>query len=66
MSKITITDVRRAGHCVKGAKTWFERNGLDFKVFLKEGMTEEELLATGDGLAQDVIAHKRRMEQSVG
>lgn len=57
--RITIDDVTAAGHCVRGAKTWFERHGFNFRQFLKDGASEAELLATGDGLAQQVIDRKR-------
>lgn len=55
---VTIQDIRQAGHCVRGAKTWFEAHGLDFPKFLREGMSEGELLATGDALAAEVIRKK--------
>lgn len=60
--RITINDVRRAGHCVKGAREWFERHDLDFVEFLRNGIDETEFLASGDALAIHVveIAHARR------
>lgn len=58
--KITITDVRRAGHCVTGARAWFERHGLDFRDFIKSGIAEETFLASGDALAVAVVEHKRK------
>lgn len=64
--RITITDVRAAGHCARGAKDWFERHGLDFRAFLKDGASEEELLATGDALAVEVIKHKRERDRARG
>lgn len=57
---ITITDVRNAGHCVRGAKVWFNGQGLDFRAFLKNGIAEEDFLATGDGLAIEIVKHKQR------
>lgn len=56
---ITIDDVRRV-HCVRGAKRWFEQHGLDFKVFLAEGLDAEVLLATGDLRARQVVDAKRK------
>lgn len=49
MTKITITDLRRAGHCAVGIKRWFDAQGLDFKSFLKDGIDDDVLRATGDG-----------------
>lgn len=57
---VTIDDVRGAGHCVRGAKQWFEGYGLDFREFLDAGMTASTLLATGDAYAIQVVEHARR------
>ncbi len=56
---ITINDVRAAGHCVRGARDWFERHGLDFRDFLKSGISEEAFLASGDALAARVVEMKK-------
>lgn len=58
--KITIDHVRAAGHCTKGARSWFERHDLDFRKFINEGMEEEVLIEKGDSLILKVIelAHK--------
>jgi hypothetical protein len=53
--RITITDVRRAGHCAAGARVWFEGHGIDFRVFLKNGIPVEDLLALKDGVADEVV-----------
>lgn len=58
-SRITIDDITAAGHCARGAKAWFDRHNLDFRVFLRDGATEAELLATGDALAEQVIERKK-------
>jgi hypothetical protein len=52
---ITIDDVRRAGHCARGAKAWFAAHGLDFRRFLREGIPAETMLATGDGQGIQVV-----------
>jgi hypothetical protein len=57
--RITIDDVRKAGHCALGARRWFESHGLDFRDFLKNGIETERLLATGDGHAADMVRRKR-------
>lgn len=40
MTKLTVSDVRAAGFCVKGLREWFRDNNaeIDFKTFLKEGV----------------------------
>lgn len=60
--RITITDIRQAGHCVAGARRWFEAHGFDFKAFIRDGIDSEALLATGDALAEQVIARKQERE----
>jgi len=48
---ITITDLRKVGHCARGIKTWFDEKGLNFRQFLAEGISVEKFAATGDGNA---------------
>ena len=63
---VTIGDVRAVGLCVNGSRTWFERHGLDFRAFLRDGCTADTLLATGDAMALRVVEHARahtRQEQ---
>ena len=48
---ITMRDVRAAKMCSRGGRKFAERHGLDWQRFLKEGIPEEELLATGDAMA---------------
>lgn len=55
---LRIQDIREAGHCVRGAKTWFEARGFDYRKFLREGIDEQTLLDTGDALAEEIIRKK--------
>lgn len=57
--RIRITDIRRAGHCAAGARAWFEGHNIDFRTFLKEGASAEDLLALKDGLADEVVRISR-------
>lgn len=52
---ITINDVRLAGHCAQGARAWFDGHGLDFRAFLRDGIPARQVIAMGDGLADQVI-----------
>ncbi len=56
---VTITDIRDAGHCVRGARAWFDRHNLDFRGFLRNGIDAEKLLRGGDALAIDVVNKAR-------
>lgn len=59
---VTVADIRKAGHCVSGARRWFAAYGLDFRTFLKNGISVEEFLGTGDTLAEKVVEAKRKRE----
>jgi hypothetical protein len=59
---VTITDVRKAGYCVRGIRTWARTNGLDFNDFVKNGIEHERLAALGDAMADRVIALKLERE----
>jgi hypothetical protein len=37
--------------CSRGARHFFERHGLDWPKFLREGIDADELAATGDAMA---------------
>lgn len=66
MILITINDVRKAGHCVAGARRWFEGHGIDFREFVRDGIDAETLAATGDALALQVIEAKAQREAAHG
>ena len=62
-TRITIDDVRAAGLCVHGTRTWFERHDLDFRAFLQEGLDAQTLLDLGDAMARRVVEHVALAEQ---
>ncbi len=60
---VTIDDIRKAGHCTAGARTWFGLHDLDFRDFMRNGIEASVLLALPDnGLAIQVIERKRARE----
>ena len=59
---ITIDDIRKAGHCARGAKNWFDQQGIDFRDFLKNGITATRMLDTGDAQGAQVVARKLERE----
>lgn len=52
-------DMRALGQCNRGARAWFARHRLDWSRFIDQGLPAPVLLATGDALAQDVVAVAR-------
>lgn len=52
---VTMADVRRARMCSRGARAFFERHGLDWDAFLREGIPARALIDTGDVLALRVV-----------
>lgn len=49
-----------ANLCTRGARAWFDTNGLDFRDFLDNGLPIETLEALHDALADRVCAAARR------
>jgi len=54
---VKASDMRELHYCVKGAKKFAEKHGLDWKKFVTEGIPAEELLATNDAMAIAFIKH---------
>lgn len=54
---IRLRDIRAAGFCTGryGARSWFQRHGLDWSAFIRNGIRASELLATGDSMAVRVV-----------
>lgn len=45
----------RRGYCVGGIELFFDRYGLDYSDFLRNGISADELRATGNALALRAI-----------
>lgn len=52
---ITARDMQSKGFCLGGTRRWFHEYGLDFNDFLKNGIPVDDLLATGDGMAERLV-----------
>lgn len=62
---VTMADVRAAHLCSGGTRKFFERYGLDYTSFLRNGIPAEYLMKTGDALAAGAIAvAEKRTKQS--
>ena len=63
---VRAEDIRAARLCFQGARPWFRRHGLNWQAFLAEGLPAEVLAATGDALAQRVIAEAEKRATRTG
>ena len=63
---IKISDVRKAGHCTRGARRWFDAHGMDFKQFLSTGIDADEFIARGDSLAKRVVDLTKERQRDQG
>lgn len=55
---VSMRDVRRYGMCVSGSKAFADRHNLDFKKFIKVGISVEELINTQDAMALSIVESK--------
>ena len=53
--RITITDIRKAGHCPAGIRKWCDGHDIDFRDLIQNGISVETLQSLNDGLADQVI-----------
>lgn len=54
------------GWCGRGARAWFARHELDWTDFVRHGLPEETLLATGCGMAKAIVEHAHSAEAADG
>lgn len=50
----------RQGYCNSASRQFFERHGLDWAAFVRNGIEAERLTATGDALAITLVEHARQ------
>lgn len=56
---VRMAHLRRLGYCSSGVRAFFERHELDYPAFLRGGIDEATLAATGDGMALAAIEEAR-------
>lgn len=56
----------RRGYCLRLTRVWFDRHGLDFRAFLREGIPALILEETGDAFALRLVRHARELEVKRG
>lgn len=62
---ITINDIRLAGYCAAGARSWFAEQGLDFRQFLRDGGWPASVFLAfpDDAVVAHVIERKKERER---
>lgn len=53
--RITMNDLRRAGHCASGIKAFFSRHDVSLRKLAREGVTLEEVAHIKDANLDRVI-----------
>lgn len=56
---VTMKDIRATRMCSGGTRDFFKRHGMDWSRFVKDGLPEEEFIATGDAMAMKVVETAR-------
>lgn len=56
---VRMRHIRAADLCAGGARQWFAHHGFSWPDFLENGKSADELEATGDALALQVVAIAR-------
>lgn len=54
MSTVYISDMRKLKYCSRGIRQFFHRHGLDYSLFLREGISSRELLSSSNNDAMAV------------
>lgn len=52
---VTMAHIRRARMCSRGTRAFFQRHGLDWDTFLRDGVPARTLADTGDAMALQVV-----------
>lgn len=54
-SRITKAQAFNHGYCVPGCRLFFKRNNLDYRDFIRNGISVETLLKLDDHMANELI-----------
>lgn len=58
-----MKDIRACRMCSGGTREFFKRHGMDWNKFIKDGLPEEEFIATGDSMAMQVVEAARGRQE---
>lgn len=60
---VTRSHLDEVGYCARGSRRWWARMGLDWSAFVRDGIDAAILQATGDAMAQRLVAHVMAREK---
>lgn len=69
MTKVKLEDIRalqvpgRRGYCINGTRKWFIKHGLDWELFVREGLDACIIDHVTDPMARKVVAQAERRER---
>lgn len=52
---VTMKHIRLARMCGPGTRNFFKKHNMDWHKFAREGLPEEDFIATGDAMAMQVV-----------
>jgi uncharacterized protein YaiI (UPF0178 family) len=65
--RVYVRHLRAANMCNREPRIWFARHGFSWSDFIANGISVEDVIATGDiGLAQPAIDEARKERDNVG
>jgi hypothetical protein len=54
---IRLVDCRECFYCSRGIRLFFDKYGLDYTDFIKNGIDADKLLSLNDSMANKVVEH---------
>jgi hypothetical protein len=60
---VTMKDIRACRMCSGGTRDFFKRHDMDWSRFVKDGLPEEDFIATGDAMALKVVEAARGRQE---
>ncbi len=61
--QVYVQHVRACNLCMKGARAWFDKHGLDFRAFVLQGYPASVIESLRDELGNRVAAKAREMNK---
>ena len=66
MTIITIKHTRAMGYCSEGVRSFCFKHQIDYRKFIKQGISEAELIRVNDAMSLKLIEYAKSKEASNG